>query len=41
MFLFSLKLLSQTVLILRRNEEDMTINVHRSPRKGPVILVRF
>jgi len=40
-FRFSLQLLSETFLILRRNEYDITINVHRSSRKVTGILVRF
>jgi hypothetical protein len=40
-FRFSLQLLSETFLILRRNEHDFTINVHRSSCKVPGILVRF
>ena len=33
--------LSETFLILRRNERDMIKNVRRSSRKEPVILVRL
>jgi hypothetical protein len=40
-FDFSLYLLSETFLILRRTERDITINVHRSSCKVPLILVRF
>ena len=40
-FWFSLQLLAKTFLILRRNERDMFISIHRSSCKVPVILVRF
>ena len=40
-FLFSLQLLSETFLILRRNQQDITINVHRYSCKVPVTLVRL
>jgi hypothetical protein len=40
-FPFSLQLLSETFLILRRTQRDIIINVHRFSRKVPVILVRF
>jgi hypothetical protein len=40
-FWFSLQLLSQIFLILRRIEPHIIINVHRSSCKVPVILVRF
>jgi hypothetical protein len=38
-FWFSLQLLSETYLILRRNQQATIINVHRSSSKAPVILV--
>ena len=40
-FWFSLQILSETFLILIRNERNMITNVHSSSRKVPVILVRF
>jgi len=40
-FLFSLQILSQTFLILRKRERDIIINVHESLCKVPVTLVRF
>jgi len=40
-FWFSLQLLSETFLILRRTERHMIISVCRSSCKVPVILVRF
>ena len=40
-FGFSIQLLSETFLILRRNVRDMIINVYRSACTVPVILVRF
>jgi hypothetical protein len=40
-FCFSLKLLSETFLILGRIQIDITINVNRSSFKVPVILFRF
>jgi hypothetical protein len=39
MFWFYLQVLSETCLILRNNYHS--VNVHRSPCKVPVILVRF
>jgi hypothetical protein len=38
-FWFSLKLLSEIFLILRRNQRDIIINLHSSSYKVPVILV--
>ena len=40
-FRFSLQLLSETFLILRRTERDMIVSVYRSSCNVPVILVRF
>jgi hypothetical protein len=40
-FWFSLQLLSVAFLILKRIQRHIIINVHRSSRKVPVILVRF
>jgi len=40
-FWFSLQLLFQTFLILRRTERDAITEVHRSSYKVPVILVAF
>jgi hypothetical protein len=40
-FLFSVQLLSETFLILRRIQRDIIINVHRYSCKVPVIFVRF
>ena len=40
-FGFSLQILSETLLILRRNERDVIINVHRSSCKELAILDRF
>jgi hypothetical protein len=39
-FLFSVQLLSETFLILRRIQQDI-VNVRMCSRKVPVILVRF
>jgi len=39
-FWFSLQLLSETFLILRRKEQDMPKSVHWSPCKVPITLVR-
>ena len=41
MLCFSLQLLSETFLILRRTERDMIMNVYRSACKVPVIDVRL
>jgi len=40
MFWFSPQLLSETLLILRRTERDIIINMYRSSCKVPLILVR-
>ena len=40
-FWFSLQLLSETFLILRRIQRDIIINVHRSSCKMPVFLLDF
>jgi hypothetical protein len=40
-FWFSLQLLSETFLILRRIQRDMVINVHRSSCKVPLFLSDF
>jgi len=40
-FWFSLQSLSETLLTLRRIQEDIIINVHRSSCKLPFILVKF
>jgi len=41
MFQSAVPLLTEKFLILRRIRQDIVINVHRSSRKGLVILVRF
>jgi len=41
LFLFSLQLVFEAFLILRRNERDIIINILASSCKGPVIRVRF
>jgi len=40
-FRYSLQHLSETFLILRRNQQDTITNVHRSLSKTPVIIGRF
>ena len=40
-FWFSLQLLSETFFILRRNERNYEMHVHRFSRKVPVIHVKF
>jgi hypothetical protein len=40
-FWFTLQILSEMFIILRRNERDGIINVHRSSHKVPDILVRL
>ena len=40
-FWFSLQLLSETFLLLRRTERDIVVNVHSCSCKVPVFLVRF
>ena len=40
-FTFSLQLLSETFLILRKSGQDIIIYLHRSSCKVPIILVRF
>ena len=40
-FWFSLQLLSETFFILRRNERNYEMRVHRFSRKVPVIHVKF
>ena len=39
--LFSLQFLSETFLNVRRMQRDITINLHVSSCKAPVILVKF
>jgi hypothetical protein len=39
-FWFSLRLLCETLLILRRSDRDIIINVHRSSCKVPVICMK-
>jgi hypothetical protein len=41
LFSYSLQIVSETFLILRRVDRDIIINVHRSSCKVPVILLRF
>jgi hypothetical protein len=41
MCVFSVQLLSETFLILRRTDRDMIKNVYRSSCEVPVIVVRF
>jgi len=38
---FSLKIFSETFLIIKRTERDIVINVYRSSYKVPVFLIRF
>jgi hypothetical protein len=40
-FWFSLQLLTETFLILRRIQRDIVTNIHRSSSKVPIILLRF
>jgi hypothetical protein len=40
-FWFSLKLLSGTLIVLKRTERDMAKNVYWSPRKVPLLLSDF
>jgi len=40
-FLFSVRLVSEKFLILRRIQQDIIISVRSSPCTVPVILVRF
>jgi hypothetical protein len=40
-FFYSLQFLSETFIILRRIQLDITINVHRFSCKVPVIVFRF
>jgi len=41
LFLFSLEVLSETFLTLRRSERDIINNVHKCLRNVAIILVRF
>jgi len=41
LFRFYIQILSETFLILKRNEPDMLKYAHRSSREVPVILVTF
>ena len=40
-FWFSLQLVSETFPILRRNQRDTALNVHKSSCNVPVVRVRF
>jgi hypothetical protein len=39
--LFDVQILSETLLILRKTQQDITINVHKTPCKVPVVIVIF
>jgi hypothetical protein len=39
--IFSIIIFSETFLILRRTKRDIFVNVHSSPTKVPVTLVRY